>query len=390
MFFKLTSDRVTFICSKTDDISLMEAQESLGLDEEMGDFWLEKEEFSKKAKSLTKELDELKESRIVYSETYNDADEQIDVWETLKSSVEDGKVCFAPRARASKKKRKAKINHSARKKQRRSKEDDSFDEDTEDSELSDEDVEVGSENEETREPLTEEQVNAKLLELRETKREARTQKGELTDKMALLKREIHEVKTSEKKVEAKMSALCISGRNQYSKGAIQHVCKTLPPIVLLHIICDNADPLLQDFAAGIKELDQELAADEDEENFDPECELRDYDEVARSLPVFCVSSRGYQKLQGRLRKDPNVPGFENIEETEIPQLQAHCKQLTGKGRATNCQRFINNLSQLLNSLAMWASNDGTGANMTPEQKAREERYLQKGLKELESVSPGLL
>ena len=151
-----------------------------------------------------------------------------------------------------------------------------------------------------------------------------------------------------------------------------------------------AHPLMQDFAAGIRELDQEIAADEDEENFDPENELRDYDEVARSLPVFCVSSRGYQKLQGRFRKDPNVPGFETLEETEIPQLQAHCKQLTGKGRTVNCQRFINNLSQLLNSLAIWASNDGTGTNMTPEQKAREERYLQKGLKELERVSPGLL
>jgi hypothetical protein len=133
-----------------------------------------------------------------------------------------------------------------------------------------------------------------------------------------------------------------------------------------------------------------VAAEEDEENFDPDMESRDYDEVARSLPVFCVSSRGYQKLQGRLRKDPTVPGFETIEETEIPQLQAHCKQLTGKGRAANCKRFINNLSQLLNSLAIWASNDGTGANMTPEQRAREERYLHKGLKELESVSLGLL
>ena len=46
----------------------------------------------------------------------------------------------------------------------------------------------------------------------------------------------------------------------------------------------------------MKELDQELAAEEDEENFDPAKDIRDYDEVARSLPVFCVSSRGYQKL----------------------------------------------------------------------------------------------
>lgn len=372
----------------------MEAQESLGLDEEMGDSWLEKEEFSKKAESLARELEELKDSRVVYSETYNDADEQIDVWETFKSSIEDGKICFAPRAPDLKKKRKAITNHRARKKRRRSREEDTFDEDTEDSEVSEEDVENCSGEEESREPLMEEQVNAKLIELRETKRESRRQKGELTDKMALIREKIKEATISEKKIEAKMSALCISGRNQYSKGAIQHVCESVLPLMALlnHVfnICALAKPFLQDFAAGIRELDQEMAADEDEENFDPECELRDYDEVARSLPVFCVSSRGYQKLQGRLRKDPTVPGFEKIEETEIPQLQAHCKQLTGKGRAANCHRFINNLSQLLNSLAIWASNDGTGANMTTEQKVREERYLQKGLKELESVSPGLL
>lgn len=233
----------------------MEAQESLGLDEEMGDYWLEKEEFSKKAQSLTRELDELKESRIVYSETYNDADEQIDLWETFKSSMEDGKTCFAPRARGSTNKRKSNVSQKARKKQRRSREDDSFDEDTEDSEVSDEDVEDNSENEELREPLTDEQVNAKLLELRETKRGARTQKSELTDKMAVLKREILEVTRSEKKIEAKMSALCISGRNQYSKGAIQHVCETLPPgthFYHIFIMDANADLSYRISQQGLK------------------------------------------------------------------------------------------------------------------------------------------
>jgi hypothetical protein len=65
----------------------------------------------------------------------------------------------------------------------------------------------------------------------------------------------------------------------------------------------------QDFAAGIKELDQENAAEEDEDNFNPDEELRDYDKVAESLPVFCVSSRAYQKMSGRLAKDDGVPGF---------------------------------------------------------------------------------
>ena len=106
-------------------------------------------------------------------------------------------------------------------------------------------------------------------------------------------------------------------------------------------------------------MDEEMADQAAEENFNPDIELRDYEQVARDLPVFCVSSRGYQKLQGRLQKDPNVPGFKTIEETEIPQLQAHCGKLIKKGRIANCKRFTNNLSLLLNSLALWASNDGT-------------------------------
>ncbi len=219
---------MTFICSKTDDISLMEAQESLGLDEEMGDYWLEKEEFSKKVESLTTELDQLKESRVVYGEMFNDADEQIEVWETLRSSIEDGKVCFAPRARASKTKRKRNTEHRARKRQRRSGEEDSFDENSEDSEMSEEEAADSPEEEETREPLTEEQVNAKLVELREMKREARRQRAELSDKMALIRKEINEATIGEKEIEAKMSALCISGRNEYSKGAIQQVSEKRP------------------------------------------------------------------------------------------------------------------------------------------------------------------
>ena len=43
-------------------------------------------------------------------------------------------------------------------------------------------------------------------------------------------------------IKAEISRICIAGRNQYSKSAIQ-----------------------QDFAAGIKEIDQENAAEEDEE-----------------------------------------------------------------------------------------------------------------------------
>lgn len=362
------TDRVTFICSKTDDISLMEAQESLGLDDQMAESWQKMDDFSQKQKSLQSAIKELKETKELLGATLSDADDQIEIWEELKDSVEDGKTVFAPKSKPSSQKRKGKSSNKPRKKQRRdaTSDDDFIDDDSDDGT-----PEPGSDSElesdERGEPLSEDEVIAKISELRSTKKEARRQRLELTEKMRDMEQEKDEARAAGEKIEADMAALCISGRNRYSKGAIQN-----------------------DFSQGIRELDQEIAAEDDEENFNPDSDARDYEEVARSLPVFCVSSRGYQKLQGRLRKDPKVPGFATIEETEIPQLQAHCKQLTEAGRTANCKRFINNLSQLLNSLSLWASNDGTGANMTPDQRRREERYLQKGLKELESVSLGLL
>lgn len=359
---------VTFICSKTDDISLMEAQESLGLDDEMAESWEKLDDFSKKQRSLETELKELKETKELLGATLNDADDQIEIWEDLKDSVEDGKTVYAPKSKASGKKRKGKSAKKPRKRRRRdaTSDDDFLDDGDSDDNASEADPDEELESAESREPLSEDQVVEKIGELRSMKKEARRQRLEITGKVKEIEKEKREAHDSEEKIEADMAALCISGRNGYSKGAIQN-----------------------DFAQGIRELDQEIAAEDDEANFNPDSDARDYEEVARSLPVFCVSSRGYQKLQGRLRKDPKVPGFATVEETEIPQLQAHCKQLTEAGRTANCKRFINNLSQLLNSLSLWASNDGTGANMTPEQRTREERYLQKGLKGLESVSLGL-
>ena len=359
---------VTFICSKTDDISLQEAQDSLGLNEEMEPDWEELDKIVKNKTSMKKQMDEMKETKAVYGETMNDIDEQVEIWDDLKEKIEDGKTVFPPRMKTAGMKRKMNgtSNGKARKKQRKKKSSDDDSDSFEDSDIdetSDVDKKGSEDDSGGQEPLTEEQIMAKLQELRATKKEARAQKAEITLQITRLRNEIDEKKKAEELIESKMSAMCISGRNAYSRGAIQ-----------------------QDFATGIKELDQELAAEEDEENFNPEAEIRDYDEVARRLPIFCVSSRSYQKLQGRLRKDPNIAGFSNIDQTEIPQLQAHCEKLTETGRSASCMTFINKFSQLLNSLNLWASNDGTSANMTPEQRAREARYLTKGLKSLESVS----
>ncbi|MCJ1387289.1 hypothetical protein MMC18_000130 [Xylographa bjoerkii] len=351
---------VTFICSKTDDISLTEASDSLGLDEENGPAWEEMDRYAKKQKDLKKELEELGETKTAYGEIVADVDEQLELWEELEVKVKDGNTVYPP---GHDKKRKMTRAESPRKKARRSSDDDDddfIDDEEEDGEPA-EDAEEDEASSSSGPPLTEEQITSKITELRTTKKEGRRQRTELDQRMKAMRAEITTAKEAEKKIESQISKVCIEGRNAYSKGAIQ-----------------------QDFAAGMKELDQEIAAEDDEENFNPEADIRDYDEVARSLPVFCVSSRGYQKLQGRLKKDPAVPGFQSLEQTEIPQLQAHCKQLTVAGRTAACKRFMTNISQLLNSLNLWASNDGTGAYLTPEQRAKEAKFLQKSLENLES------
>lgn len=370
----LIAASVTFICSKTDDISLMEAQDSLGLDDEMGALWEKRNVHENDLKRLRAELNDLKESRSAYAEAMEDAEEELERWESLEEKLESGDTVYAPaKGSPSTKKRKRGSEESTRlsKRQRRAGGTES-DDDSEGSEYAEDDPDpTGEQDEEDAvgntggDPLTAEQIESKIAELKSTKKEGRRERNRLEQRIKDLRAKETDILEADEKIEAEMSAMCISGRNSYSKGAIQ-----------------------QDFAAGIKELDEELAVEEDEENFDPNVEIRDYGEVARSLPVFCVSSRGYQKLQGRLLKDPFVPGFKTVEETEIPQLQKHCRQLTEKGRTASCKRFLNNLSQLMNSMCLWASSDGTGRNLTAEQKAKEVRILQGSLKKLESVSQG--
>lgn len=338
----------------------------------MGALWEKRNTYENELKRFKKELGEFKQSREDYTGAMEEAEEQLEIWETLKDDLESGQTVYAPLPTLpspKKRKRSSEGTEKAHKKQRRSSGSDS-ESDNGDGDYADDasDTSRGDEKDDLSEqvrgePLTEEQIESKISELKTTKKEGRRQRLQLEEKIKVLRAEMADIENADEEIEAEMSRTCISGRNNYSKGAIQ-----------------------QDFAAGIRELDQELAVEEDEEHFDPSVEIRDYEEVARSLPVFCVSSRGYQKLQGRLRQDPAVPGFKGVEETGIPQLQKHCRQLTEKGRAESCRRFLNNLSQLLNSMSLWASNDGTGRNLTDGQKAKEAKILRDSFKKLESVS----
>ncbi|KAK3398289.1 hypothetical protein B0T20DRAFT_453071 [Sordaria brevicollis] len=361
---------VTFICSKTDDISVTEAVESLNLEQRVSAYEAQIDSKDDEIKKLKKKIRELKDEEGAATEIVDVLDEERDKWETLLDKLDKGEEVYDPSEDQQTKKRKRADKPRGSRKRRNNDHTDSdtgsgsdtgSDEDDSDADMSDSSDKENSAPKPARKPLTREEVESKIASIKEERKQTRAGLADIRAKEKETKTLIKEIDSEKKNLESEVKAICIQGRNEYSRAAIK-----------------------KDFAMGIKELDQETAIEEDEENFDPDVDLRDYDKVAETLPVFCVSSRAFQKLSGRLVRDKfNSAGFRSLEETEVPQLQAHAQKLTENGRAASCRRFLADLSQLLNSLSMWATNDGTRSNLTDSEKRAEEKHLRKRLYQMD-------
>nr|OQO23831.1 hypothetical protein B0A51_09775 [Rachicladosporium sp. CCFEE 5018] len=334
-----TYSAVTFICSKTDDISKTEAADALRLGSRMSKLDDKLSDIMRKKRLTEKQADQAKDDKADHDKAAEDLDDQLEKWEELLEQVEAGKTVYAPKATSKKRKRSGNASPGSRNKRARLDDDD--DQITVNSDTEDEETEVG--DCQSCKSLAEDDINEKIDELKSSKKHARKKIASLREKIKELREIISTLDDEAAVIEAQQDIMCIEGRNEYSREAIR-----------------------ADFAAGIRELDQEDAADENPDAFNPDEDLRDYDEVARSLPLYCVSSRAYQKLSGRLQKDS----------------AAHCKQLTENGRAAACKRFLNSVNQLLTSLCLWSSDDGTGLKMTNQQRTDERVFLTIKLKQL--------
>jgi GTPase SAR1 family protein len=122
-----------------------------------------------------------------------------------------------------------------------------------------------------------------------------------------LEREITAINIEKSSLKHDFSRKCIADRNDYAVTHIQ-----------------------QDFAAGIYEMDKKTAANV---GFASPHPVRDYNALAESLVVFCVSPRAHQRLRGRQQKGSAILGFKDIEETGIPTLQRFCMDSTLAVRA---------------------------------------------------------
>ncbi|EUC39737.1 hypothetical protein COCMIDRAFT_45972, partial [Bipolaris oryzae ATCC 44560] len=348
---------VTFICSKTDDISITEVIESLGLDGEVAEFEQQSSRCGEQIEQAEGKIQDLRESQKVYKLVMKGATKDIENWEILQDRLEDGQLVYAPVAEP-KKRKKAGSNKQPLKKQ-------AFFQNSEHGisrssdgiPSSDDEVQIQAEQV----VLSELDIKNKLKELRDTKKNARRESIEMQRAIDDLISQVRTLQKEQGRIRAEVSRICIAERNLYSKSAIQ-----------------------QDFAAGIKEIDQENAAEADEDSFDPDEDIRDYDQVAKSLPVFCVSSRAYQKICGRMQKDDNIHGFTTREETEIPQLQTHCQKLTEAGRIQTSRTFLTGFCQLLISFRLWTSDNTLHLPLNEKQKQRHLQFLERKIEELKT------
>ncbi|EFE39643.1 hypothetical protein TRV_05673 [Trichophyton verrucosum HKI 0517] len=158
------------------------------------------------------------------------------------------------------------------------------------------------------------------------KREFMVSKKSLTEKQATVKAQLQSLETEvlsvRKEIKLKQREFercCIEKRNKYSETRIR-----------------------EDFVAGL--LHPRNTSQDEEGTMAKE-----------KLDVFCVSSKAFQILEGRLKEHKVMKGFIVPEDTGIPQLQRYCLNLGVTARMAKHASFLNNLGQLVNSLQLQAS-----------------------------------
>lgn len=219
---------MTFICSKTDDISVTEAADSLGIEEEISESWSRIQELTDGITRLKSEMADLKDEREVCDDLLDKIEQTWDKWEALSSKLSDGATVYAPSDSPKRKRKRQSKPRGSRKNRESSDLDDSDFSGTEDGGASD------KENQESlgedRAPLTAEQIDSKFSDLKAEKKSVRAKKKEIEEQVFARRGEIKELAAEKEVLVAEVKAVCIQGRNEYSRGAIK-----------------------QDFAMGIKE-----------------------------------------------------------------------------------------------------------------------------------------
>lgn len=187
----------------------------------------------------------------------NQVEDEEELWQELDSKLADGRTVYAP-APDGGKKRKRQTKPSGSRKNRLSIDNDSdSDDDSQysmqsdsDSDLSGSDKENGnSGKKDQRVPLTAEQIDAKLDNLKSQKKNLRQNRKEADAKILSLRQEIKASQAEKERIESKIKSMCIQGRNAYSRTS-PAASKSKYSDDYVFAVCLRADELLQPRPGG--------------------------------------------------------------------------------------------------------------------------------------------
>ncbi|KAF7908044.1 uncharacterized protein EAF01_003799 [Botrytis porri] len=176
-----------------------------------------------------------------------------------------------------------------------------------------------------------------------------------------LEKKLAEMKRTLKLIRNDIKAACTQARNRYTQ-----------------------ENLKVDFENGLRDLKQDISHDTtDEHHSGNEDEERNKDSVhhqdfVNQLNIFCVSSKGYQKLAGRFKRDRIPEGFASVNDTFIPGLQEHAAASTLTTRTKIADTFLNDFQILKLSIKSWAKN-GSPNSLSSSQKHKLQAMLEQQL-----------
>jgi len=207
--------------------------------------------------------------------------------------------------------------------------------------------------------LTPSQIMARIGAIWKKKRASKGRRDELNNDLDNIKLEKSALKVGVLRAKLELDVQCVARLCRAAEDAVRY-----------------------EFSAEIASIDQELMQKANEDDFNPEEALRDYEELRARLPVFAISARAYQALSRSAGESEQFRGLPTMQHTNIPQLQQHCRDLSTKARITSCDQFLTSLSELLNSLILWSGHGGSGADLSAEEVEKLQGECKKDLTKL--------
>lgn len=322
---------LAFIATQTDGIDIQETIDSLDGDGELQGTYVREqqlatmiEEEKLESQKLYQQLDDLNEECDVLNR-------QLKAWRSLQKKQQKGQQVYAPLppsrySRGTKRRRTAYRQFA--------------------------DETSSSDEEASKPPLTREDVSTKLEELQAANSAKIMEFESKREQCEIVHVKLDSLEQQKAGMASERAAMCVEKRNNYCRVRIpSHIPR------FSFLIRFIQDAIRQDFAAGIREIDEEDDS-ADADDYDPSIQKRDYDEVARSLSAFCISSKAYQQLRKPTQSPTNrVEGFRTVEDTEIPRLQKHAMSSAAIGQIRSNKAYLNQFSQVMNSLTVWTTND---------------------------------